>query len=137
MDSSLIIVLGSLVLLLIGVKLWQQANILVTSGKTAKGIIFKNNFKGTTSSRGLYFPVVRFLTEDKEWITQELSIGQNPPMEEGRKVTVIYDPEDPTNVDIKSTFKQEVLPRIFVSVGILGIIVGLLLYLELIEFPVS
>ncbi len=133
MDGNLILVFVSTILMLVGVKLWQTGDILVNTGKTAKGIVFKNNYKGMGSNRGLYFPVVRFLTDKNEWITQELSIGQNPPMEEGKKLTLIYDPEDPTLVDIKSTFRQEFLPRMLVAVGLSGIIIGLLLYLELVE----
>lgn len=134
MDSNLIIVVTSTIVMLAGVKLWQTGDSLVNTGKTAKGIIFKNNYKGMGSNRGLYFPVVRFLTDRNEWITQELNIGQNPPREEGKKVAIIYDPEDPTVVDIKSSFRQEFLPRILVAVGLSGVIIGLLLYLEIIEF---
>ncbi len=133
MDGNLILVIVSTILMLVGVKLWQTGDILVNTGKTAKGIVFKNNYKGMGANRGLYFPVVRFLTDKNEWITQELSIGQNPPMEEGKKLTLIYDPEDPTLVDIKSTFRQEFLPRMLVAVGLSVIIIGLLLYLELVE----
>ncbi len=135
MDSYVLIVLVSLVSLIIGVKFWQKGNLLIETGITTSGTIFKNNFKGAAGfSHGMYYPVVRFLTERKEWITQELSIGRNPPIKEGSKVTVIYDPEDPTNVDIRSTFRQEILPRILLAIGVAGIIIGLLGYLELIEF---
>jgi len=133
MDSSLLLIFISLISLLLGVKFWQTGNSLIENGKKAEAIIFKNNFKGAGYQRGLYFPVVRFLTEKKEWITQELSVGQNPPMEEGKRVTVIYDPEDPTTVDIHSTFRLEILPKILVVLGIFGIVSGFLVYLEIIE----
>ncbi|MFY0607559.1 MAG: DUF3592 domain-containing protein [Cyclobacteriaceae bacterium] len=133
MDSNLLLVFTSSMVLLSGVKLWQKGNDLAASGKTAEGIIFKNNYKGMGASKGLYFPVVRFLTDDKKWITQELGVGQNPPMDEGKKVTVIYDPENPTIVDIKTTFRQVLLPRMLVVLGSSGIIIGLLLYIEVIE----
>ncbi|MEQ8240922.1 DUF3592 domain-containing protein [Marinoscillum sp.] len=134
MDSNLVIVIISAILMLLGVKFWQTGDVLINTGKTAKGIVFKNNYKGKGANQGLYFPVVRFLTDKNEWITQELSIGQNPPMEEGKKITVIYAPEDPKVVDIQSAFRQEVLPRILVAVGLSEIIIGLLMYLEIIEF---
>jgi len=118
--------------MLAGVKLWQAGNILINTGQTVKGIVFKNNYKVFGANQGLYFPVVRFLTAKNEWITQELSIGQNPPMEEGKKITLVYDPENPSEVDIKSPFRQEFLPRILVAVGLSGIIIGLMLYIEFI-----
>ncbi|MEM7296913.1 MAG: DUF3592 domain-containing protein [Bacteroidota bacterium] len=132
MDSYLIIVFASTIAMLIGVKLWQRGNILVNSGKIAEGIVFANNYKGGGSNRGLYFPVVRFLTDKNEWITQELIIGQNPPMREGKKITVVYDPDDPTLVDIKSSLRQELLPRLLVALGLSGVVIGLLAYMEII-----
>lgn len=134
MDSYLVIVFISLGCLVIGVKFWQKGNLLIAEGITASATIYKNNLKhGTGSGRGSYFPVVRFLTENQEWITQELSIGHNPPMKVGRKVVVIYDPEDPTKVDIKSTFRQVILPRVLVAIGLTGILASLLDYLEIME----
>lgn len=134
MDGGIVLVFFSLICLVLGVKLWQKGNLLITTGITTSGIIYRNNFKrGSGSSGGVYYPVVRFLTEKEEWITQELNFGRNPPMQEGAEVTVIYDPEDPTNVDIKSTFMQVIMPRILVAIGITGIIAGLLGYLDIIE----
>lgn len=75
----------------------------MTNGKIADAVIFKNNFHSSRLSGGTYHPVVRFLTDKQEWITQELSIGYSPAKEEGTKLQVIYDPEDPTNVEINST----------------------------------
>jgi hypothetical protein len=72
------------------------------------------------SKGGYYYPVVRFLTDKKEWITQQLNIGQTPPMKEGTKVEVIYDPDEPTTVQINSRFLLEILPRLFVMLERVG-----------------
>ena len=58
----------------------------------------------------MYFPVVRFLTEKQEWITQELDIGQYPALEEGKKIRLIYNQENPEEVEINSIFRLENLP---------------------------
>jgi Protein of unknown function (DUF3592) len=133
MDTELIILLISSGFLIVGTILWQKGNHLLTNGKVADAVIFKNNHSTSRSGRGTYYPVVRFLTDKQEWITQELSIGYSPAKEEGTKLQVIYDPEDPTKVEINSTLQLEILPRLFVALGIGGLIFGTLEYLNIIE----
>jgi len=93
----------SAIFIVVGAKLWQKGNHLLTKGKKADAIIFKNNFNRTGSDGGMYYPVVRFLTDKEEWITQELSIGYSSAKSEGTKLEVLYDPGDPTNVEVSST----------------------------------
>jgi hypothetical protein len=133
MDTALIILLISFGFLIVGTILWQKGNHLLKNGKKADAIIFKNNFQSSRSGGGTYYPVVRFLTEKQEWITQELSIGYSPAKEKGTKLQVIYDPEEPTNVEINSTLQLEILPRLFVALGSGGLIFGALEYLDVIE----
>jgi hypothetical protein len=106
---------------------------LITNGKKAEAIIFKNNFHPSKSGGGTYSPVVRFLTDKQEWITQELSVGYSPAIEEGTKIEVVYDPNDPTTVEINSTLQLEVLPRLLVVIGVIGLIFGTIEYLEIID----
>jgi hypothetical protein len=133
MSTELILLLASGIFIVIGAKLWQKGNHLLATGKKAKAIIFKNNFKSSESD-GMYYPVVRFLTDRQEWITQELSIGCSPAKPEGTKLDVIYDPDNPTTVEINSPFQLEILPRLFVSIGLIGFTMGVLAYLNIIQF---
>lgn len=133
MDTELIILFISSGFLIVGTILWQKGNHLLTNGKIADAIIFKNNFEPSKSGGGTYYPVVRFLTDKQEWITHELSIGYSPAREEGTKLQVIYDPEDPTKVELNSALQLELLPRLFVAFGISGLIFGTLEYLDIIE----
>ena len=134
MGAELITLLISSGLVVIGAFLWQKGSHLMAHGKRADAIIFKNNFQSSTSGIGTYYPVVRFLTDKQEWITQELSVGYSPAKPEGTKLKVVYDPEDPTNVEINSSLQLELLPRLFVAVGVVGLIVGTLGYLGIIAF---
>lgn len=135
MDPGLIIIIVSGAPLLIGIVLWQKGNHLLLKGKKAEAIIYKN-VKESNRPDEVYYPVVRFLTEKKEWITQQLSIGITPPHPEGTKLEVIYDPEDPTVVEINSRAYLEILPRFFVAIGAIGLMIGILEYIEKIElFP--
>lgn len=134
MDTNLLIAISSIIPLIIGVHLWQKGINLIRNGKKAEGIVFKNNYKGSINNKtGLYFPVVIFLPEKQEWITKELDIGQYPALEEGKKIQLIYNQGNPEEVEIDSTFRLEVLPRIFVAIGVMMLILGLLGYLEIIE----
>ncbi|HET6540708.1 MAG TPA: DUF3592 domain-containing protein [Chryseolinea sp.] len=133
MDSEIILLIVSGVLLVVGAILWSKGNHLLTNGKKANAIIFKNNYSGSGSSGGVYYPVVRFLTDKQEWITQELNIGYSPPKPEGTKLEVLYDPDDPTNVEINSSAQLEFLPRLFVVLGIAGLIFGTLEAFDIIQ----
>lgn len=135
MFEEIILLAISVSFLTIGIYLWKQGSQLLTTGKKAKAIVFKNNYSpGTGTNRGVYFPVVRFLTDKQEWITQELNIGSNPALEEGSQLEIIYDPDDPTNVAINSTFQLEILPRIFVTIGLCGLIFGALELFDITQF---
>ena len=133
MDPELIILIVSAALAIVGVYLWQRGNHFLANGKKAEAIIFRNNYHSSSSGGGTYHPVVRFLTDKQEWITQELSIGYSPAIPEGTKLQVIYDPDDPTNVEINSPFQLEILPRLLVAIGIVGFIFGALEYLDFID----
>jgi hypothetical protein len=131
MDTALIIAIVSCGFFSVGIILWQKATYLLKNGKKAGAVIFKNNFRADDSG-GIYYPVVRFLTDKQEWITQQLSIGYFPAKREGKRLQVIYDPEDPTNVEINSLLQLRILPGLFVVLGICGLIFGALEYLDII-----
>ncbi len=120
MDSEIIILIISCILILVGAKLWQKGNDLIVEGKVAEAIVFKNNFKSYRGETGLYFPIVRFTTDKDEWVTQELSIGYLPAIPEGSKIEVIYDPDDLSTVEENSTIQLVWLPRLLVVLGATG-----------------
>jgi hypothetical protein len=134
MSTELVILLISAVLVVVGAYLWQKGSNLIATGKKSEAIIYKNNFYPDKDGGSVYRPVVRFLTDKQEWITRELSIGFSPPKEEGTRLEVIYDPEDPTIVEVNSRFQLEILPRLFVALGIGGFIFGALEFLGVTQF---
>lgn len=133
MDTELIVILIPCGLLIVGTLLWQKGNHLLTNGKIAEAIIFKNNYQTSRNGGKVYYPVVRFITDKQEWITQELSTGYSPAKEEGEKLQVIYDPEDPSKVEINSPLQLIILPRLFVAIGIGGLVFGICEYLDIID----
>jgi hypothetical protein len=133
MSPELMILFASTVLLILGVYFWQKGNHLLKNGKKAQAIVFSNNFHASDNGGGVYYPVVRFLTDKQEWITQELNFGASPKKREGTKLQVIYDPENPTNVQINSTFMLEILPRMFTALGLMGLAFDTLEILDIIN----
>jgi hypothetical protein len=126
-----IILTISILVTTVAIFLWLKGNRLLTSGKKAKAIIFKNHYKpGTDIEFDAYYPVVRFLTDNQEWITQELSIGYSPAKAVGTELEVIYDPKNPNNVEPNSTFQLRILPRILVVIGVCGLVFGIWGYLK-------
>jgi hypothetical protein len=132
MNTDLTILFGSTIFLAVGIGLWRKGNQLVGNGKRAKGIIFKNNYSFIDG--GLYYPVIRFLTDKKEWITQELDVGYKIAKDEGTEIEFLYDMDDPTNIQVNSNFELAILPRLFVAIGLFGFILGVLEYLDYTDF---
>lgn len=133
MSAPVIILLISAAFIIVGAVLWQKGNYLLKHGKKTTAMVYTNNFSRDRDGGGTYMPVVRFLTDKDEWITHELSIGYSPALPEGTKLEVLYDPDEPTNVEINSSTQLEILPRLFVLLGVLGFIFGTLEYLEIIH----
>lgn len=118
MTGEILLATFSIGMMLLGGILWQKGKHLIANGKKAKAIIFRNNYKISGRSGGVYYPVIRFMTDKQEWITQELSFGYLPAKREGTRLEVIYDPDDPSIVEIASTLQLEVFPKIFVAIGV-------------------
>jgi hypothetical protein len=125
MNTYLILILGGGLMMLNGIHHWRKAERLTANGKKTKGIIFANNLKAS----GLHFPVVRFLTDKKEWITQELDTGYKIPMNEGEEVDIVYHADDPQDFQINKNFELLILPRLLVALGVTGIIAGTVGYI--------
>lgn len=83
--NEIILALLSVAMLAFGLFSLERNKRLQRIGKKTTAVIFTNNYKSShPTRRGNYYPVVRFVTEDEQWITQELNTGQNPPMREGK-----------------------------------------------------
>ncbi|MEO8474687.1 MAG: DUF3592 domain-containing protein [Chryseolinea sp.] len=120
------IVMGAIIL--------RDGGFIFPYGKKADAVIFKNNFSTSGSDGGTYYPVVKFLTDKQEWITQEMRDGFNPPIPEGTKVEVLYDPENPTDVAINSSIRLRILPTIFIVLGAIGLALSILEYMGVLNF---
>jgi hypothetical protein len=127
------ILFASTVLLVMAVYLWQKGSHLLRNGKKVEAVVSSNTFKADNDGGGYYYPVIRFLTDKQEWITQELNFGTRPKLREGTKLQVLYDPENPTDVQINSSFMLEILPRMLACLGVMGLVFVVLEILDVIN----
>jgi hypothetical protein len=73
---------------------------------------------------GTYHAIVEFKTDEGETITKQLDIGGNPPKPVGQKMLVIYDPNNPLNFVLYPRTKLEIIPKLLVAIGLIGLLVS-------------
>ena len=119
---------------IVGAIILRDGNHFRSRGKKADATIVQNNLGTSGFDSGSYYPVIKFLTEKKEWITQELKTGFEPPIPEGTKVEVLYDPENPSDVEINSSLRLKILPALFIAAGIIGMTISILDYAQIVSW---
>lgn len=139
------IVFLSLVAITIGAVLWRAGRRVLARGKLSEATIVKNiyypneltpilNALGLDDDEsGAYYPVITFKTDKNELITKQLTIGFNPPNSIGRKLSVLYNPDNPNNIEIFPRIQHVVIPRLLVSIGIIALIIVVLDGFEIIS----
>ncbi len=129
MVQEIIIVVGSGIFIAAGLYQRNKNNLLMDQGVLVTATIYKNVLKPSKKGKGHYHPVVRFLTEDNVWVTEELSTGYSPALEEGTQLDVIYNPEDTSEIVINRKLELELVPLFFIGAGLLGLAWSVLQYL--------
>ena len=109
------------VLILSSILLSKKESSLRKTGIRVDGVVFQL----IMDNDNLMYPMIRFLTLSKEWITERVNVGGNPsPYKEGQKVKVIYDALNPKKFIIDSYFSRY-LPTLLLFVGILLLATGI------------
>ena len=84
----------------------------------------------------LAFPVLSFTTRDGRPVEAEAAFGTQPPRaKEGDQVTVLYDPADPTRPRLSGTGTEKTLYGLFVGLGGLFVVLGVLGFAGLQALP--
>ena len=145
MDNKLIdeligLVIG-LILVILGFSKKKQRHELLEKGIKTEGVVFSVEKKYTNVRIGnigpdgfdnspLYYPVIRYTTLEKEWITEEYGIGTSYSIayKEGDKVKIVYDPNKTTTfiIDDGSTL---LIGPILIVIGVIVMIAALVYYL--------
>lgn len=103
---------------------------LLKKGIKVEGVVF--SVEVTVSGSSLtktYYPVIRYLTLQNEWITKRYNIGSKPSLyKEGDKVIVIYDPTDTSVFTLNDTISK-IAPIIFILIGVALLIGAIIIYI--------
>jgi len=139
------IVFISLVVIIIGLILWIEGRRILARGKLSEATIVKNIFCPNVltliqnklgiedDESGAYYPVIQFMTDKDELITKQLNIGFNPPRSVGKKLSVIYNPNNPSDILTYPRIQLQVIPRLLVSMGVIALIIVVLDVFEIIS----
>lgn len=100
---------------------------ILSKGVTAEGTIF--DFADSTSydessSDSIRHPIIRFVTQKEEWITEQYHIAEFG-MKIGDKVKVTYDPDEPRTFLIEARTSVTIIYILCGLVGVGGIVCGL------------
>ncbi len=103
MTEALACIIIGIIGLLIGGKHLTRYDRLRKEGRETEGIVFdieSSNSYNENSNSTTYYPIVRFVTDKQDWITEKSEIsGFYKP---GDRVTVVYNPNNPRDFTIKS-----------------------------------
>jgi len=111
----------------------QKVSKLAKSGVKVEGVVFtvgsdaevsigfgRQNIMGSSS-----YPTIRFVTAEKEWVTQKYNVSGFPGYKEGDKVTVIYNPEKITEFILEDTSTKIISYFLWLGILIIAIAGGL------------
>lgn len=131
------IIFLSIVALTIGWALWRRGKNLFKKWKKSEAVVVGNNYTPSglalfepidpvADETGTYHSVVEFKTDKGETITKQLDIGGNPPIPVGQRMLVIYDPNNPLDFVTYPRTKLQIIPRLLVAIGLIGLLVSVL-----------
>ena len=131
---DLTIAVIGIILAVLGYVSRQKTQKLKKLGIKAEGIVFSRereeefriDFNTQNTFRTSYYPIIRFVTAEKEWVTQKYNVSSFPPYKEGDKVTVIYNPENITEFMLDDWSTK--LVSYFFWPGILSIAIAAILF---------
>jgi hypothetical protein len=90
--DEIILLAGGAFLAVWGSAKMTERRKLLKNGARVEGTVMENDYSGNGSS---YYPVIRYVTLEKEWVTKKYDIGSSPPaFKEGETVRVIYSPDN-------------------------------------------
>jgi hypothetical protein len=135
--DEMILLAGGVFLTVWGIGKINERTKLVKTGVKVDGIVFKieKRLGSGSMDNTRYHPVIRYVTlEDKEWITEEYSIGTNPSMyKEGEAVKIIYDSADNRHFIIDGLANKLTGPVLLI-VGVV-LIAAVIIYYILHQYP--
>ncbi|MEN9350635.1 MAG: hypothetical protein RL372_1613 [Bacteroidota bacterium] len=110
MIQGVLLIILSLAVILIAIIVFSKYKKISTNGIEADAIIFDIESSPTNGDTTITFPIVRFVTEKNEWVTQKASVSIIPySYKKGQSVVVVYSKDKPSDFFIKSNWTNGVL----------------------------
>ncbi|MCD9014426.1 DUF3592 domain-containing protein [Parachryseolinea silvisoli] len=132
------IIFFSLVSVILGALFRRAGRRILAKGKLTEATIVENVYHPNkyalnqhddgihNDEAGTYYPVIHFTTDQDELIAKQLDTGANLPRSVGQKLPVVYNPGDPSDIVTYPRLKLEVIPRLLMTLGAIGLIVVVL-----------
>ena len=124
--TAIIVFLVSIITIALGLYQYFKSKRLLQTGTFVEGIVYENTTGSTSSDNATtYYPVVRFVTKQEEWITEKSSVSGF--YKKGQIVKICYSPDNPKEFVIDS-WQNRIIP---VVITLSGIIIFLLASISL------
>ncbi|MES2108167.1 MAG: DUF3592 domain-containing protein [Bacteroidota bacterium] len=135
--DELIMLPGGAFLAVWGFAKMNERTKLLANGVKVEGIVFELYtelvYNRESEPGKMNYPIIRFVTTEKEWASKTYKMGSNPPAYEvGDKVKVVYDTADIEHFIIDDWGSMLTWP-IVASVGVL-LILGVVVYFFTMQF---
>jgi len=94
-------------------------------GESAEGVVFDINFKSENIDSGnTSYPIIRFVTRNGEWVTEQSS-SSSLFVKKGKKVAVLYNPENPKEFIADLGMPSNLILPSFLVIGLALIAFGI------------
>jgi hypothetical protein len=115
--------------ILVSSKLVDKRKKIIQNGIEVEGIIFDYETSYSTlnsvNNSLIQCPIIRFVTKEGLWITKQSDIGFAFRFKKNKKVTVVYDQNNPEDFIWKTSFDLNKLVYLFLYAGIILLLVGI------------
>jgi|HubBroStandDraft_6_1064221.scaffolds.fasta_scaffold113456_1 hypothetical protein len=113
-----------------GIGIFLHTRRFVATAVSVSGMVTENIWRLSPSSRrdtssSVFYPRIRFRTDDGQDITTITNTGSYPPAHHiNEAVTILYDPQQPYHAVIRSFAELWMLPLVFSGLGLLFLSIG-------------
>lgn len=124
--TILLCLLLGIALLLVGISLLSKSKRIINNGISVEAQVI--NVKVNRIGKNTYYtPEIRFTTLKGETANAKLDkTSKSPAYSSGDKVGIIYSKDDPNEILVDSFFNKYGFPTIFIVVGAISLLIGLL-----------
>lgn len=131
------IIFLSFVLISIGMLLRSEKNRLLKKWRIAEAVIVKNIYvpnelalfkpiDPNDDETATYYPIIQFKTAEDKTIVKQLETSFYPPRTVGKKMVVLYNPNNPASLITYPKVKLEIVPNSMITIGLIGLTISLL-----------